>query len=396
MKTWIALASLVLVSCCVQWASGQQRPTWLDSVCPKCGADLNARYPSHRWDCPWRKDAEAAADAARRLESIAADARREAEREAQRRADQAERERKKAEWEMKRMTEQIMRDAASAQRHIKKAGEKAAEDAFWRNQQEIRNADNARDDRASQARMREFENDIKQGWTNHALDLNAGVPSRLARLGSVAKGVIMDYVTDPANIYGGVDPVGVALNNMDMWPDGFVNRTLVAPILQASNGVAKQFEQPNIPPALSGSPLWPGNMPSRAAWPAGNGSSWSPTPNPASQAPGVTAPWSSARDDSAVARAAAEAAQARETKEILGLLNGTSAGQSVPTTRPNETAEILKLLGTSSAQQPSTSPPQTKKPSDVPRAAPRAEPSPAARNDNTAKVMDLLNPTPRR
>lgn len=82
------------------------------------------------------------------------------------------------------------------------------------------------------------------GAYDHVLDAEEFGGGRLGRLGSVATGLFDDFMSDPSGIYGGVDPVGVATDNMDsMWPDDAVRSTLVTPIDRAGDGVIGVLER---------------------------------------------------------------------------------------------------------------------------------------------------------
>lgn len=97
----------------------------------------------------------------------------------------------------------------------------------------------------------------------HELVLEAEEDSvgRPSRLGRVGLGVAMDHLSDPASVYGGIDPIGVATDNMDaMFPEGTVP-SLVDPIRKAGEGIIKVFNDANTlshsspplppPPALT-------------------------------------------------------------------------------------------------------------------------------------------------
>lgn len=80
--------------------------------------------------------------------------------------------------------------------------------------------------------------------------------SHTSELLETAADAVESFHSDPANIYGGVDPIGVATDNMeDIWPDGAVGK-LVEPIRAVNEGIKKYEklldELPSSSPVTSG------------------------------------------------------------------------------------------------------------------------------------------------
>lgn len=64
------------------------------------------------------------------------------------------------------------------------------------------------------------------------------LPGRLGNLGSAAAGTATRWLGNPANVYGGIDPVGQAEDNVaNLWPENKVNGVLTKPILSILDGI---------------------------------------------------------------------------------------------------------------------------------------------------------------
>lgn len=81
------------------------------------------------------------------------------------------------------------------------------------------------------------------GGLEHVADAEEGGGGRFGRLGGVARGMFEDSLSDPSQVYGGVDPIGVGIDNMDsIWPDDVIRSTLVAPVRTAGEGILGVLE----------------------------------------------------------------------------------------------------------------------------------------------------------
>jgi len=208
------------------------------------------------------------------------------------------------------------------------------------------------------------------------VDAEEAYPDRPSRLKSVAGGVARNYASDPANTYGGVDPAGVALDNMErFWPKNNISSGLVSPIRKAGDGVNNIFRDATTSPAS----LTPG----APSGPIGSESVRSPSP-------GVDATVGYS------ALAEVEAARARETQDILDMLN--PAVRSAPRAGPNDTPVVLNLLGPAASVPLGKSGGKADAPGvvDLLNISPRVQPVPAPRSGSTVEVLDLLNPPTRK